>query len=88
MDKKVFKYGPLYLGEEKSFLMPKNAQISYFGIQDNRFYAWAVVDHYWKDVQRKLLIVGTGHSVPGNAKYVGTVFKGEFVWHLFDLGEV
>lgn len=72
--------------------MPAGADVLTLQLQGRTPTLWAVVDDGAEFVNRRFVIVGTGHEVPGEVgdtvnDYIGTwQFEG-FVWHLFDLGE-
>lgn len=34
---------------------------------------------------RTFTIIGTGHDVPETGTYIGTVFDGPFVWHVYEV---
>jgi hypothetical protein len=38
-------------------------------------------------VTRKFCIYGTGWDIPSPSYYIGTVQRGEFVWHLYEVLE-
>lgn len=48
---------------------------------------WAEHDDSLPEVVRMFVIVGTGHSIPEGAVYVGTAPRTPegFVWHLYEL---
>jgi len=74
--------------EDVGIVMPKGGEVLHVGEQGGRPHAWVLVDPQDAPlVSRKLTIVGTSQLVP-DAPYVGTFFNGQFVWHVFDEGEV
>jgi len=73
-----------------SIEMPAGAKLLHVGAQGQSPYAccvWALVNTSAPMVRRHLCVFGTGHEVDVEAAYVGTTQVGEFVWHVFDLGE-
>lgn len=49
---------------------------------------WAMVNPDAEKVPRQFLICGTGGPMPDRVgEFIGTVFGGPFVWHVFDNGE-
>ena len=68
--------------------MPKDAKVLSVGLQHDRLTFWAEV-FTGTEIEyeiRKFFVVGTGHPLPVNYGFVGTVFQGPFVWHIFDGG--
>jgi hypothetical protein len=50
---------------------------------------WAEYDEAKPKVRRTFVIVGTGHSIPDGARYVGTAPRtpAGLVWHLYELSK-
>ena len=46
---------------------------------------WVVCDSEAPKEKAKFIVVGTGHPLPGNAQYIGSVVIDPFAWHLFKL---
>lgn len=86
----IYKYGPIGTHMiPTSLRMKRGAQLVRIHEQYGDYiFIWAYVDPGADEVLRNFVLVGTGQPVvwPG-AEYVDTVWNGEFVWHLFDLGE-
>ncbi len=90
----VWKY-PINAGTTDVFSidMPAGASILHFGNHDGAMAIWAIVSPERLQEARHFRICGTGHRIeypkPGwegyGAVYVGTVFDGPFVWHLFEI---
>lgn len=73
--------------------LPRGAVLRRVGEQHGRIVVWFEADYDLMDradgdniEQRRLSIRGTGHPIPEDASYVGTVQIGAFVWHIFDRG--
>ena len=68
--------------------MPEAAEILHFGLDPSGDpCVWALVVAGRKKRNRLLRLLGTGHQfndTPG--KYIGTVTRPPYVWHLFDQG--
>jgi hypothetical protein len=72
--------------------MPVEAVVVAVGRQNpGHICLWAIVDTGAKTEQREFYVRGTGHPLSqkdnGDATeemYVGAVFDGPFVWHVFD----
>ncbi len=68
--------------------IPKGAYIIAAGIQQNTITLWAIVDPDADLIGRRIEVFGTGHHLPGGSRtYIGIVFDGPYVWHVFDGGE-
>lgn len=83
--KKVFKY-PVGL-DSFELDMPQWATILSLHMQNGKPHIWALVDPDLQITRRRFLLVGTGHDVPENAKFVGTfLVRGDaLVFHLFEV---
>lgn len=77
-------------GETCNTLMPIGAKILTVAMQDGSPHVWALVDPENSSSTRKIIVVGTGHSIkdygsrvtlPG---YVGTYFDRGLVFHVFE----
>ena len=81
----ILKY-PLEVTDEQDIWMPAHAAILYVDVQNGAICLWAQVDRGEEQVQRRILIVGTGNwcPEPEEATYVGSVQMPPFVWHVFD----
>jgi hypothetical protein len=70
--------------------MPKGANVISVGVQGDDITVWAMVDPGAPLVIRDIKVMGTGDpqavSCCGYA-FVGTVFLGAYVFHVFDRGE-
>ena len=64
--------------------MPVGHEILSVGIQDG-IMLWARVETTAEPQRVGFIVVGTGHPAPGfnEGLFVGTVFDGPFVWHVF-----
>ncbi len=90
--KKIFKYHINYTA--KSIKLPVGAILLSVGMQRDKLMLWAIVE-YDDDGRKKvptearrIRIVGTGHDMTPDmeqGKFIGTVFNGPFVWHVFEL---
>lgn len=55
--------------------------------RSTRITIWAEVDVDQKDLElRHFAVIGTGWQYPGARTFLGTIFDGPFIWHVFDLG--
>lgn len=90
MSMTIWKYAlPIEYGAILS--MPKGAVILTAQAQGGRPYIWAQVDDEAPEVYHKILVIGTGHELEGPTfgKYIGSIHlhDGQFVFHVFDMGE-
>ena len=94
--KKVFKY-PLKYKNVNTFLgsgaswekqqiieLPAYSEVLHVNKQGNELMLWARVNPH-TDFEHKvgIEIVGTGHDIKGDGKYVNTFFDGGLVMHVF-----
>lgn len=63
---------------------PKHSQFKHAGLQNDVIFMWFEVDTDQPVEARTFHIVGTGHVVPQDAVYVGTVQQPPFVWHIYE----
>ena len=70
------------IGDEIRIEFPINAEIVRFALQDNEPTLWALVDPVAPREFRTFVFVGTGWETEG--KYIGTVERNHYVWHLFE----
>ena len=86
MTRAVWKY-PLPLAPHTQTLRFPGASVAWVHVdmQDDTPTLWAEVDPDSEKARTATLTwFGTGHEIPGNALYVGTVQDGIFVWHLYE----
>jgi|WetSurMetagenome_2_1015567.scaffolds.fasta_scaffold144668_5 hypothetical protein len=79
---KIYKYS-LELALSPIVTMPKGAEVLSVGVQHDIIVLWAKVDPMAANRWYQFYVVGTGYDAPDNAKYIGTVQQGPFVWHIF-----
>lgn len=87
----VYKY-PLReaIGNVNAIGMPEGAKIIHVGLDPNGACClWAEVNTLRFLVQRKFVIVGTGHSLDDPifdpSKHVGSLVDAPFVWHIYEI---
>lgn len=88
MKRQIWKYEVLVNDGAKTIAMPSHASIVHVGSQNPPFGVtfWAEVDPKADSIDRKFLIVGTGHDLDDNWAYLGTVDTGmALVWHLYEI---
>lgn len=81
--KTVFKY-PIPISSRFILDLPRGATILTAQDQGGNAQLWAEVEPEAPKVTRYLSIVGTGHEVLGNSKYICTFQQEPFVWHLYE----
>ena len=69
--------------------MPQGAELLVVGVQGGReLVVWAAVDTEAPKVRRRFRTYATGEELEGGAEtYIGSVFVGLLVFHVFDQGE-
>ncbi len=82
---KIFKYPVI----KEAVDLPRDAEILSVGVQDQGVFLWALVDPDAVMEEKRFYVYGTGHEVEDRQlkKFIGTIFQGQFVWHVFqDVG--
>ena len=80
----VYKYA---LGRG-DVVMPRNARVLTVNAQNGEFYLWAEVDTEQETEIRHFDTYGTGWEIKNtNCRFVGTIFEGAFVWHVYEMFE-
>lgn len=84
----VWKF-PLEKTDVQSVPMSAGAELLCVDMQHSTIMLWARLDPEATMMRRFIAIVGTGNPAPTpeDGAYVGSVFDGPFVWHVFDGGE-
>lgn len=86
--KKIFKYKiPFSLENAVCILMPQKAEILSTGAQKDELFIWALVDENEGVENRYFQVHATGETINNieRKKFVGTIFSGHYVWHLFEI---
>jgi hypothetical protein len=83
---RVFKYGPLAIGESATLDLPSGARVIAFSAQHGQsLWLWAEVDPFAPLEARAYFVVGTGHAIPESPhRHVDSWVSDEYVWHLFE----
>jgi len=87
----IYKYPIQITGEVQEIEMPHDSIILDFQEQGTRPFVWAEVDSEGKEqVKRRFQIFGTGTEIPKDdppkwAQYIGTIQRGIYVWHLYEM---
>ena len=87
MSRQIWKY-PISLsdGGKLSGTFPARARPLYFGLQDDTPTLWMEVQlGEFPNTERAFEIIGTGHPISEDAKYIGTLMMPPFVWHLYEV---
>ena len=84
---KIFKYEiPPY---DHVVEIPNGARILSVGVQTGSIMLWALVDPNELPIKRVFPVIATGDKMADhNLPFIGTVFMGPLVWHVFDGGPV
>ena len=82
----IWKFN-LELIDEQKVLMPIDPLILTVQMQGDNLCVWALVDPNLSKTNkmRTFYVVGTGHPVPKNTRYINTVQEmgGKLIWHIF-----
>ncbi len=73
------------MSQQVDVLMPCHAVIRAVGIQDGRIFAWAEAEGTGGASTRTFCVIPTGGNVPYAGTYLGTVFDGLYVWHMYEV---
>jgi hypothetical protein len=82
----IYKY-ELEVADIQKISMPRDAEILSAGTQGEKVFIWAGVNPYKEKEERFFKIVGTGHGQyePRTTEFLGTIFAGQYVWHIFEV---
>lgn len=87
MTQSIWKF-PIAILYYQEIEFPKGAQILSVQEQYGEVCLWAKVDKEAQVEMREIIVLGTGHLIPGdtNDHYIGTVQQagGRLVWHVFE----
>ena len=86
MTKTIWKY-PVTIGGDTKLLMQEGAEFIHAGLDPTgEPCVWALLDpNKQADVPRNLLVIGTGRAFDQpNAKFIGSINQGPFMWHVFE----
>ena len=86
MAKTIYKYN-LSVYADNKFDMPEGAETLHVDNQQDHLCLWATVDTDLPKQPRSFIILGTGHVIPPDARYVGTAQVDPFVWHVFEVAQ-
>lgn len=78
----IWKF-PLTVGAQV-IEMPDDATLLTAQMQYRTPMLWAKVNPNLLTRRRRIVVVGTGHAAPDDARYISTFQDGSFVWHVFD----
>lgn len=81
----VFKY-PLEF--DTDLKIPGDSAPLHIAFQNAKLCSWWEVDTDSPEITRQIRVIGTGHDVPEDSYYLGTVQDGYFVWHVYELMEI
>jgi len=82
----IWKF-PMIVADVTRVSMPMGSRVLTVGLQGprNDLVAWATVNPIAPTESREFLVRGTGHPLDGNeGRYIGTVFPGSLVFHIFE----
>jgi hypothetical protein len=84
---KIYKFPLKVVGGVQILLLPQSSTILATDDQDNIPTLWCAVDPNLPMQPRYFLLIGTGHTIPENAQYLGTCVGTDFVWHVYEVLE-
>lgn len=85
--RKVFKYVIEVSELVQEHSIPRTAVEHHVGLNpadESQLAIWFVVDSTHSCSTRKFFVSGTGHIVPDDARYIGSVRSGKFMWHVWE----
>lgn len=86
---KIYKYPLDGIGVTTLPNFPKKRKLLHVGMQDGRYYLWALVDPNATEKEREplqIIAVGTGWTFPeGKYEHLTTLQNDNLVWHFFAL---
>jgi hypothetical protein len=78
---KVYKFP---LDQDNFAGVPLGAEFLSVAMQNGRLTVWAIVDPLAETELRQFAVYGTGQELRSKREdFIGTVFDGPFVWHVF-----
>ena len=92
MDTRMLKYPLFDMGQvtddSVTIEAPKAHSFQHLAMQGTWITLWAQAVENRPPHKRTFFVFGTGHVIPGDLVYVGTVHDRQFVWHVFEKREV
>ena len=88
MSARMFKYQVSSdTSRQVAVLMREDVTIRAVGMQGSQIYVWGETPGHADPltVTRTFRVIGTGFDVPDVGNYIGTVFDGPFVWHVYEV---
>jgi hypothetical protein len=87
-ERKVWEY-PLTMIDDTVLDLPQDAEVLTVQWQHEHPCLWVLVDPTAPTERRVFRIVGTGHPISGDVRYVGTVQLdgGALIFHVFEVDE-
>ena len=78
---------PFALSGSIEIQLPEGARIIHVGMRGESPCLWAMVNTKVPMKLRRFRVFGTGHPIPelSHDQFIGTVFQGCFVWHIFEV---
>ena len=79
----VWKFN-LEASHETTFEAPAPARVLSAGLDPaGRPSVWVEVDPDAEKIERTVFLYGTGHPIEAGGRFVGSIFDGSFVWHVY-----
>lgn len=81
--KRIFKYA-IRITDVQRIHMQVGAEVCYVGLDpDGNHCIWAIVDPEAPMEWVTVLVIGTGHPIPDEVIFLGSMVAAPFVWHVF-----
>lgn len=86
MSKVVYKFPIPYVGAEQDIVLPVGATILTFALQGDVPHIWVELNPKTAEISKRYFqIFATGQDIPGDARYIGTIFPNPYVFHLYEI---
>jgi hypothetical protein len=79
----VWKFAIPLTSERTLLEIPHEAEFVHAEMRPSEIWVWAVVNPDAPKERIGFFVVGTGHLIPADSYWCGTVLDGQFVWHVF-----
>ncbi len=83
---RILKYIFEITDKPQTFKIPQGAEVVFTGNKGHTLCIWVETNQDEKVlIDRTFIVVGTGHIIPNNTFYIGTVIMEPFVWHVYEV---
>lgn len=81
--KRILKY-PVQAFQSTALALPVDARVVRFAPQHGALQLWVEQRVDAPPDNRTFHVVGTGHQVPDDARYIASCEDGQYIWHLYE----